>query len=225
MSRGILKSLIRLLYPDNVACALCGGENSVAAHICHDCRLELESCRLIDDGISLLGGRRMFTAPFHYKGAAKAMLHGLKFSSKRYFAYNMAEYMSVAADNAGIGGDVLVPVPLHRIRQRKRGYNQSELLARELSKRMGIPCENLLEKQINSRPQSKTPAEKRAKNVEGVFCAAKGGYIQGRRVIIVDDVVTTGSTVCECMDVLERAGAASLAVISFALAGEGGENE
>jgi ComF family protein len=116
--------------------------------------------------------------------------------------------------------DALVPVPLHRWRMLKRGFNQSSLLARAVSARTGLP--SLLDSLVRhraTRSQQGLGAIERARNItSGSFEVPPGrrSRIEGRRLILVDDVLTTGSTLSACASVLQRAGAASVDVLVLA---------
>ncbi len=106
-------------------------------------------------------------------------------------------------------GDVLTPVPLHPRRLRSRGYNQSALLAKELSKQLGLEVDQaLLRRTNNTRPQVSASRDERRENVRGSFRC--DGPADGRSVILVDDVATTGSTLSACAAVLKAAGASSV---------------
>ena len=109
-----------------------------------------------------------------------------------------------------IPGDLLVPVPLHSSRLRQRGYNQSELLAREVSKTAGLKVDKgLLARIRNTPPQvGATGRTERRRNVEGSFEAKTN--LRGAAVIVIDDVATTGSTISACASALKSAGAASV---------------
>ena len=115
--------------------------------------------------------------------------------------------------------DRIVPVPLHRKRLRERGFNQAVILARELSKRFDIPLDFIsLRREIFTSPQVGLDREERSANVRGAFSATHPERIAGRRILLVDDVYTTGSTLAECARVLIRANAESVAVLTLARA-------
>lgn len=115
--------------------------------------------------------------------------------------------------------DRIVPVPLHRRRLRERGFNQAVILAREISKRFGIPLDlTSLRRGAFTPPQVGLGREERSANVRGAFSARHPERITGRRILLVDDVYTTGSTLAECARVLIRAEAESVAVLTLARA-------
>jgi ComF family protein len=113
----------------------------------------------------------------------------------------------------------IVPVPLHRKRLRERGFNQAVILARQLSKRFDIPLDfTSLRREIFTQPQVGLGREARSANVHGAFAARHPERIAGRRILLVDDVYTTGSTLEECTRVLIRAQAEAVVVLTLARA-------
>ena len=113
--------------------------------------------------------------------------------------------------------DMVVPVPLYWLRRWQRGFNQSLLLAEAYVGERGWPIEpNILRRTRNTRPQVMLPAELRAANVRNAFAVTDPDRVRGRRVLIVDDVLTTMHTVIECSRVLKQAGAAEVYVVAAA---------
>ena len=108
----------------------------------------------------------------------------------------------------GIENDsMLIPVPLHRVRQRERGYNQSEILARTISKLLSITVStNHIRRIKNTKPQVKLNAMERVQNVASAFALKNRGEVANKKVILVDDVFTTGTTLNECAKILKGAG-------------------
>ncbi len=102
---------------------------------------------------------------------------------------------------------VLVPVPLHQKREKWRGFNQSQIIAGELSRRTGIKVFELLVRLVNTRPQVELSGKSRVKNVAGVFAIRNGIGLKDKTCLLVDDLLTTGSTMRECAKVLKKAGA------------------
>jgi ComF family protein len=112
--------------------------------------------------------------------------------------------------------DVIVPVPLHWLRQWGRGYNQAELLARYVGSELGLPCERLLRRRRRTAQQAMLDVDARRTNVRGVFAPAPGARAGGRHVLLVDDVMTTGATLGEAARVLGDAAVASVSVLTAA---------
>ena len=147
------------------------------------------------------------------------MVHGLKYRGLRAGAPDMGRLLAAFFESSPMPADVIIPVPLHRRSLRDRGYNQSELLGIELSKRTGRPMETRLLSRVRSTPPQVSMAgdEERRRNVEGAFDC--GSDVGGKRVLLVDDVVTTGSTMSACGAALRQSGAG--AVSGLALARQG----
>jgi ComF family protein len=153
-----------------------------------------------------------------YQGAAREAVRALKYSYLSALAQPMAQLMArYVLEKEPIEADLLVAVPLHGRRQRLRGYNQSALLARELSRLCGLPlAERGLARRRNTPPQARSAdAEARKRSVSGAFVADRR-WVEGRRVLLVDDVMTTGATLDACAQALRQAGAASVWALTFA---------
>jgi len=112
--------------------------------------------------------------------------------------------------------DLLVPMPLHWRKRWSRGYNQSELLAKEISRLRGLPVANIVSRVKSTAPQAGLSNSKRRLNMRGAFKIRGGANVQGLRVLLIDDVLTTGATASACAKVLKRAGAKHVAVAAVA---------
>jgi len=150
-----------------------------------------------------------------YAEATRTLPLRLKYSRKVALAKTMARYMRPLIDKSD--DPVLVPVPLHRSRLWTRGFNQAALLARELSRQCGIGHDPfaLLRRKRTSALKGMSPQQRR-REVAGAFAATDSAAIRGRKVILVDDVLTTGSTGNACARALRRAGAARIELICWA---------
>ena len=139
----------------------------------------------------------------------------LKYGRKVAIARTMARYMAPLVSRDG--NAILVPVPLHRSRLWRRGFNQSALVARELSRRLSIATQPFALRRVKRTPPLKgmSPMQRR-KTVAGAFRIANKGAVAGKTVILVDDVLTTGSTAEACARALKRAGAARVELVSWA---------
>jgi ComF family protein len=154
-----------------------------------------------------------------YNAVARKLVSRLKYGDRPELARFCAGLMARAGHDLWTGDPVLVPVPLHRVRQFERRYNQSAELARALAGVTGLAVDPLLVSRSRStKRQVGLSADARSRNVAGAFAARPDtvGRLRGRRVVIVDDVVTTGSTVKAVTHALKRAGADQVDVISFA---------
>jgi ComF family protein len=146
-----------------------------------------------------------------YRDSLEQVLHAFKFNRHDFFAGPLAGLIEQTLRRRGdLAFDVVVPVPMHRAKLRRRGYNQAELLARALARRIGIRCEpELLTKTRDLDAQSKLARNARAANVRGAFLASP--RVASRRILLVDDVSTTGETIRACAGELARAGAERVA--------------
>lgn len=150
----------------------------------------------------------------HYRGSLERLLHAFKFEHHDFFDAPLAELLHESLQDRDF--DVIVPVPMHRSKLRRRGYNQAELLARALARRTGTPCALLLTTRVARKTQSLLGRGERRANVAGAFAAARRAA--GTRVLIVDDVCTTGQTIRACAEALLAAGAARVCAVAVAKA-------
>ena len=153
-----------------------------------------------------------------YEKISKNMILAFKFMDKTENAKVFAKWLKVAGkDIFEEGADVLVPVPLHYKRLIKRRYNQSALLAQELSVLISIPTDvKSLVKIKSTKPQVSYSGKARVKNIQGAFAVKYSDNIKGKRVVLIDDVKTTGSTLNECAKALLKAGAISVDYLTIA---------
>jgi ComF family protein len=150
-------------------------------------------------------------SPFIFDGVIRRAIHELKYRNLRGLAPLMAGLLYDYLVENPLPADILVPVPLHRKRQRDRGYNQSALLAKELGRRSGLPVTvNGLVRHRYAVPQARSAGlSERHKNVAGAFTCPDERF-QGKRVLLVDDVSTSGATLNACAGALKTAGAAQV---------------
>lgn len=227
--RGILRSALDLVYPRQ--CQACGETRFCDrfAFLCDRCfasappleppwcdrcglpfaglagnAVECPNCRGAD-----LNFERARSA-VRFRGVVRRAIHGLKYHGELFWIPALeAWFLAGAARHLeGEGVEVVVPVPLHAVRERERGLNQAALLARALARARGFPFEpRALERTRPTETQTHLDREERQRNLRGAFCVRRPRAIAGRRVLLVDDVLTTGSTLGECAATLRRAGA------------------
>ena len=221
-----------LLFPPR--CRLCG--TGTGSGLCRACRDELpwlqngctRCARALPDGN---GARECgaclrkppafdaATALLHYRPPVDYLIQRLKFSGELAIAPLLARLLAgKIAGRTGALPDLLVPVPLHRVRLRERGFNQAMELARHLGRRLGVPVDpRLCRRNRRTPPQSLTPPGQRRRNLRGAF--GLHGELGAGHVAIIDDVMTTGHTADELADVLKRAGSACVEVWIVARSG------
>jgi len=157
-------------------------------------------------------------APFLFDGIIRDAVHQFKYRNLRALGSELAGLMYDYLTDNPIPGDALVPVPLHGKRLRERGYNQSALLARGLARLSGVPVieGSLIRRKYASSQARSSNTKERHSNVAGAF-ACRDGRFQGKHVILIDDVSTSGATLNTCAGVLKSAGAAAVWGLVIAL--------
>ena len=235
--KGIVKVLVDLIFPP--VCAFCGtplaeddrGEicpgclrnvRFVSPPICPKCGLPFVS-QSGDDHLcgQCLRGKWHFgsaRALGLYDGPLREAIHALKYEGKAFLAKPLVGLLDRAYPFMDYGSyDLLVPVPLHPKRLRERGFNQALVLGRAMARREGVSCTGfVLRKTRSSAPQIDLSPKEREKNVKGSFAVVDPAKVRGKRVLLIDDVMTTGSTVNECARELLKAGVMEVDVFTLA---------
>lgn len=211
---GFIKTLLDLVYPPK--CPFCRRLSQGETAICAHCLINLPYTPL---GLLPRKGKYVdeFYSALYYKGSVRESILRYKFNGVLGYAEFYAPLLRRCADENGLSPDVVTWVPLSSRRLRQRGYDQARLLAEPLSEYMGLDCEGLIKKHRHNKPQSGRGAEEqRQNNVHGVYRLARGADVAGKCVLIVDDVVTTGSTLDECAKILKQAGAKKILALTLA---------
>jgi len=151
-----------------------------------------------------------------FNESAREIVHHLKYSDRVSLAGSVGRLLRPIREQDGFSAECAVPVPLHRLRERERGFNQAALIAREL----GLPVEaGLLRRRKKTTSQTGLSRAERTKNLASAFELLSG--VKGMKVLLVDDVLTTGATMNELTKVLKRGGAARVEVLTFARVPDG----
>ena len=237
----ILDSLLNLFYPE--VCFICADpivhrkERGVCTKCLNKVRdLQLQppvcsSCGLpmpnFESGADVLCGHCVLQPPAYsgarsfgyYSGELGRLIQGLKFNNRRNLVPLLVPFLIQAYYGSWDRDDfnLVVPIPLHPKRRRTRGYNQSEMLARLLARRTGIPFGNsVLIRKRSTLPQVGLTDTQRRENVRNAFQCINSGQISGRRILLIDDVMTTGATASSASAALMKGGALRVSVLTLA---------
>lgn len=233
-ARGVATAALDLVYPPS--CLVCRAACARDAALCPACWrkvafIERPFCERLgipfaaDLGPGMLSPQAAADPPVYARARAVAvfadgpvrdLVHQLKYGDRPDLAAPMAAWMARAGRELTDGADVLVPVPLHWRRLLHRRFNQAAMLAGEIGRATGLPVDaTSLARVKPTAPQVGLTRAQRADNLQGAFRASKGAFA-GRRVVLVDDVATSGATLNAAARALRRAGAAEVDALVFA---------
>ena len=208
--------MFRLIFPRK--CVLCQSLlNWNETDFCHHCRENVEIFKKSKRNIPFLAH---WTALWYYKKNVRSSLHRFKFGRRRQYAQVYAQQLAIKlSDSFAEEADIISWVPVSFLRKLKRGYDQSELLAKAIARELGLKAAPVLKKKRHTPPQStlRDPAYRRA-NVQGAYKPLSPAKLVGKRILLIDDVVTTGATASECARVLLISGAKEVSLAAVAAA-------
>lgn len=213
----LMRLFAELLYPSRVRCLGCGDLSGIDHDwLCDDCLKRLKvgvhgahSEYWDEDGIS----KGYFA--LYYERPVSGLIHAFKYESVYRCADYLVELMEpVLSALREQHYDCLVPVPLHYERKWTRGFNQAEVLSRLIAPRLNCPVNTDLVRRVNTRRQARLGIRQRRENVKGAFFTRAS--FEGKRVLLIDDVLTTGSTACSCAQALREAGAIDVDALTVA---------
>jgi ComF family protein len=230
------RAAIGLVYPPS--CVACGGATGAPHALCAGCWaslrfIERPFCERLgtpfayDIGVPLLSPAAIADPPAfdraravaHYDDIARQLVHRLKYGDRIELARAMGAMMARSGAELLREADAIVPVPLHRWRLWRRRFNQAMVLARHVAQMSGVPCEPFLLARVKrTRSQVGLTKAQRQLNLQGAFRVSQEAKprLKGRRILLVDDVLTTGSTANAASRALLRGGAARVDVLAFA---------
>lgn len=221
-ARTLFGSMLDFVYPP--VCLLCTERIEYAEEmVCSDCFKEIpRNHEAVLSSADKKLKKKYFSFViwrFEYSDDMRTIVHFMKFHEYRDLALRIADEMAVTLGMRSElkRANVITAVPLHRTRLRERGFNQSAIIAERIAEFSDIHFKELLVRTRNNPPQSSIKnREERHSNVKNAFKLAKHADVKGKRIILIDDVVTSGATVNECGRMLERAGAHEVMVLSAA---------
>lgn len=222
-----IEAVLNFIYPP--FCIICDARlNSGSQIVCEQCWKCLPrvndsagSNQNISDNHNKLSEVYRVISVWAYSDEVQKVIHEMKYHGKKSLCASVGDEMAklVLEHRAYLSADLIMPVPLHKTRFRERGFNQSLLLSHRISTISKIPVEpNILKRIRYTQPQSKLGAAEREKNVQDAFKVAKPESVRKKVVMLVDDVLTTGSTIRACAKALMQAGAAKILAITGAQA-------
>lgn len=216
----MFREIGELLYPWPLNCLCCGEPDDGDDALCPGCRLKLNGQAAV---YGFAGDEFAFSGAAHvYMGPAGALVRALKYRTLSALADEMAEDMIQAAQNLGMPKpDVVTYVPMHWRRRQGKYINQAQVLANAVAREWGLASDKSLKRVRSCKQQARMKdAAARVANVKDAFAARHG--LDGKRVVLIDDVYTTGATARECAAALKAAGAWKVDLLVYSLAGEGG---
>jgi competence protein ComFC len=225
-----LRAFASLLYPS--ICTICGESVEPGEYLCPDCddkviRIVPPFCERCSEPFpGAIAGSfecancahrtlhfEAAVAAFRSRGIVRRVVLDFKYGRQVHLRHLVARWLRAALNDARLRNrhfDVIVPVPLHSGRERERGFNQAALLADSVSAEISIVVNPMLERVRYTTTQTAFDRSERLENLRGAFRLRRGADVRGLRVLLIDDVLTTGSTVSECARVLKEAGASSV---------------
>jgi competence protein ComFC len=233
-----LRGFSSLLYPP--ACTICARTVKPNEYLCPGCTEKLTpiappfcakcsepfagAITSVFDCANCTHRRLYFDAAvsaYRSRGIVRHVLLNFKYGRQVHLRHLVGRWLLDAFKDERVRSrqfDLIVPVPLHPAKQRERGFNQAEVLARYVSEQRGLACRPVLERTHYTTTQTAFDRDQRMQNLRGAFRLRKSRDVRKLRVLLIDDVLTTGSTVSECARVLKKSGAASVYAVTAARA-------
>jgi competence protein ComFC len=225
-----LQALASLLYP--ASCVICSRNVDRSEYLCQDChsrapRITPPFCAKCSEpfpGAITQDFRcancehrtlhfNAAVAAYRSRGLVRRLVHEFKYGGQRYLRHPLAAWLYETINDPRLLGrefDLIAPVPLHPARERERGFNQAALLAELLARRIAVPLRFVLERVRYTTTQTAYDRAERMENLHDAFRLRKKADVRLLRVLLIDDVLTTGSTLSECARILKRGGATSV---------------
>lgn len=223
-----------ILFPNGYKCLFCNEEINNDIGVCDRC---LQTLPFVDGDICEICGRRVNAdtkvcdscknilpvyqkafSVFWYKDQIAAKVKGLKFGGHKYYGYTLSKFMLHKFEELDINIDVIIPIPLHPKRLKKRGYNQTEILLTSFVDAGYNVVTNAVVRVKDTKMQARLDRESRQQNIIDAFQVIDPKAVKGKTVLVVDDVMTSGFTANECSRVLIAAGAKDVYVMTLARA-------
>ncbi|MFD3158234.1 ComF family protein [Haloimpatiens sp. FM7330] len=207
--------MLNIIYYNDEKCVICNKKIYDGDLICKECSYKVKRCLQVKK-ISINKTILNIYSAAYYSNIIKEMIARLKYKSDFKCGYILSEYMIDTINNQKIKYDILTYIPVSRKVMKKRGYNQSEYLARKISYKYNKQVIKLLKKVKETKDQIGLDKEERWNNIMGSFIVVNENHIKNKSILIIDDVVTTGATVyCAALQLLNN-GAKNVTVLTAA---------
>jgi ComF family protein len=225
----LFQAAVSLLYP--ATCTICGKNVPASEYLCDECtgkltRIVAPFCRTCSEPFEGSISSAFIcancthrtidfdaaVAAYRGRGIVREVIHQFKYARQIHLRHLVVRWLRAALDDERLQDcnfDLIVPVPLHPTRERERGFNQASLLSESLAQ-TSIRSQRVLERVRYTTTQTALDRSERTENLRNAFRLRKNADVRGLRVLLIDDVLTTGSTLSECARVLKRAGAISV---------------
>lgn len=198
------REILNIIYPIEERCMVCDEEGFIG--ICPSCKSRINKAK--NEGSILSYG--------FYGGILKSLILKFKYESNYNVGYLLANFLIEIIRESEIDIDIICYIPMIRKDERKRGFNQCKLIANEIGYNLNIPVSNCIKKVKHTKEQKKLTKEERIKNLIGAFEVKSNEDIKNKRVLLIDDVMTTGATIGECTKILKKSGVKEIIVLTIA---------
>ena len=198
------REILNIIYPIEERCMVCDEEGFIG--ICPSCKSRINKAK--NEGSILSYG--------FYGGILKSLILKFKYVSNYNVGYLLANFLIEIIRESEIDIDIICYIPMIRKDERKRGFNQCKLIANEIGYNLNIPVSNCIKKVKHTKEQKKLTKEERIKNLIGAFEVTSNEDIKNKRVLLIDDVMTTGATIGECTKILKKSGVKEIIVLTIA---------
>lgn len=209
-NKGMLKiynEILDIVYPMEEKCIICRTDGFIG--LCPYCKSKINRATIENGNLSY----------GFYGGTLKTLILKFKYESDFTAGYLLSKLLVEMIKENEIYADVICYVPMTKKSEKKRGFNQCEVIARHIGYHINVPVSDCIKKIKNTKEQKTLTKEERVKSIKGAFKVSRIKDIKNKNVILIDDVMTTGATINECKDVLKKSGVNKITVLTIAKGG------
>lgn len=200
----IFSAVLDIIYPPYNKCIICNSENFIG--ICPLCKSNIKRIQTQEEILSY----------GFYGGVLKELILSFKYDKNFTAGDILAELLLNLIEEEKINGDYICYVPMSKKSLKKRGFNQCEIIAKKIGEKLDIPVSRCIVKNKNTKEQKTLSKEERMRNVVGAFEIRENSKIYNKKIILIDDVITTGATLLECKKVLEKNAVEEITILTIA---------